>query len=109
LVENGIVILQTFAFIPGDFKNNRKRLKRQMEDNSQKPGPKPGNETPGQRKGPKFNIYWIYGIILLAILGAQLIGGSFGSSSNEYTFENLRQALAKGAIRKGTVFCKQQR
>ncbi len=69
-----------------------------MEDNSQKPGMKPGNETPTPRKGPKFNIYWIYGIILLAILGAQFIGGNFGSTSTEHTFKDLKTKLENGDV-----------
>jgi len=71
-----------------------------MEDNQQKPGLKPGGETPNQRKGPKFNIYWIYGIILLAILGAQFIGGSFGTSPSEHTFQDFKVNLEKGEVAK---------
>lgn len=71
-----------------------------MEDNSQKPGLKPGNDNPNQRKGPKFNIYWIYGIILLAILGAQVISGSFGGGSSEHSFQNLKEDLAKNDVEK---------
>jgi AFG3 family protein len=71
-----------------------------MEDNSQKPG-KPVNETPNSnspRKGPKFNIYWIYGIIVLAILGAQFFGGNFGSSSAEHSFDEFKEYLAKNEV-----------
>ena len=71
-----------------------------MEDNQQKPGMKPGSENPNQRKGPKFNIYWIYGLILLAILGAQFIGGNFGSSPAEHTFQDFKVNLEKGEVTK---------
>jgi cell division protease FtsH len=71
-----------------------------MEDNQQKPGMKPGNENPNQRKGPKFNIYWIYGIILLIILGAQFVGGSFGSGPAEHTFQDFKDNLNKGQVAK---------
>lgn len=74
-----------------------------MEDNQQKPGMKPGSENPNQRKGPKFNIYWIYGIILLAILGAQFIGGNFGSSPTEHTFQDFKDNLDKGQVAKVVV------
>ncbi|MCD6011530.1 MAG: ATP-dependent metalloprotease FtsH [Flavipsychrobacter sp.] len=70
-----------------------------MEENSQKPGMKPGdNNNPNPRKGPKFNIYWIYGIILLAILGAQFIGGNFGGSTTEHSFQDFKENLNKGEV-----------
>ncbi len=74
-----------------------------MEDNQQKPGPKPGDSNPNPRKGPKFNIYWIYGIILLAILGAQFIGGNLGSSTAEHSFQDFKDDLNKGDVAKIVV------
>src|ERR1035437_1271704 len=74
-----------------------------MEDNTQKPGMKPVNDNPNQRKGPKFNIYWIYGIILLGILGAQFMGGNFGNSTVEHSFQEFKDNLAKGQVVKVTV------
>jgi cell division protease FtsH len=73
-----------------------------MEDNKQKPGQKPGSETPpnSPRKGPKFNIYWIYGLILLAILGAQFYGGNFGGNTEEHSFSEFKVYLAKGQVSK---------
>ena len=73
-----------------------------MEDNSQKPGLKPVNDNPNPtpRKGPKFNIYWIYGIILLGILGAQFIGGNFGSNTVDKSFQDFKGDLAKGEVSK---------
>ncbi len=69
-----------------------------MEDNQQKPGLKPGGENPTPRKGPKFNIYWIYGLILLGILGAQFIGGNLGSSTAEHSFQEFKDYLEKGQV-----------
>ncbi len=74
-----------------------------MEDNNQIPGPKPGGENPNQRKGPKFNIYWIYGIILVAILGAQFIGGSFGAATPELSFQDLKVNLQEDKVSKLVV------
>ncbi len=74
-----------------------------MEDNQQKPGQKPGGEGQNQRKGPKFNIYWVYGIILLAILGAQFIGGNLGSSPVEHTFQEFQANLQRGEVAKVQV------
>lgn len=60
---------------------------------------KPGGETPNQRKGPKFNIYWIYGIILLAIFGVQIFGSNLNSNIKEYSFQDFRQNyLDKGKV-----------
>ncbi len=74
-----------------------------MEDNQQKPVLRPGNENPNPKKGPKFNIYWIYGLLLLAILGAQFIGGSFGSSAAEHSFQDFKENLEKGQVDKLVV------
>lgn len=74
-----------------------------MEDNNQIPGPKPGGENPNQRKGPKFNIYWIYGIILVAILGAQFIGGNFGAATPELSFQDLKVNLQEDKVSKLVV------
>ena len=77
-----------------------------MEDNKQKPGMKPGdnpnpNLTP--RKGPKFNIYWIYGLILLAIVGAQFVSGNLGGSAAERGFQDFKDYLNKGEVTKLVV------
>ena len=77
-----------------------------MEDNQQNiPGMKPGNEnnpnTP--RKGPKFNIYWIYGLILLVILGANFVGGNFNNTPAEHSFQDFKQYLDKGQVAKLVV------
>ncbi len=74
-----------------------------MEDNQQKPGLRPGSENPNPKKGPKFNIYWIYGIILLAIIGAQFLGGNFGASTADHSFEDLKDNLTKGQVAKLVV------
>ena len=60
-----------------------------------------GSNTP--KKGPKFNIYWIYGLILLIILGAQFYGGNFGASPVERSFQDLKEYLAKGQVAKLTI------
>jgi AFG3 family protein len=70
-----------------------------MEDNKQRPGMKPGNDSQNPRKGPRFNIYWIYGIILVGILGVQFFGSSMGSSAKEQSFQDFRNNyLDKGLV-----------
>jgi AFG3 family protein len=71
-----------------------------MEDNKQKAGPGPGNNQNNPRKGPKFNIYWIYGLILLAILGAQFYGGNFNATSDEHSSKEMIDYLKKGQVSK---------
>jgi AFG3 family protein len=84
-----------------------------MEDNSQKPGVNPGNDNVNNnnnsnnpRKGPKFNIYWIYGIIVLFVIGAQFIGPNFGSATTEKSFSDLVDLLSKGDVSKLVVINK---
>ncbi|MBS1687686.1 MAG: ATP-dependent zinc metalloprotease FtsH [Bacteroidetes bacterium] len=72
-----------------------------MEDNNkQRPGLGSGdNKTP--RKGPRFNIYWIYGIILLAIIGVQFFSSSFNANTREYSFQEFKtEYLDKGKVAK---------
>lgn len=74
-----------------------------MEDNNKQPSGMRPNDNPNPRKGPKFNIYWIYGIILLAILGANFIGTNFGASSAEHSFQEFRDYLERGQVAKVVV------
>lgn len=64
-----------------------------MKDNKQRPQQPPqqsnngvggsNNEEPRQqRRGPRFNIYWVYAIIIMAIFALQFFGGSFTSMSS---------------------------
>lgn len=71
-----------------------------MEDNKQRPGQRPGNNNPNNpRKGPRFNIYWVYGIILVAIFGVQLFSTGIGSAAKEYSFHDFQTNY----LNKGTV------
>src|SRR5215216_3066469 len=77
-----------------------------MEDNNQRPLPPPGgpaNEPKTPRKGPRFNIYWVYGIIILAILSLQLFSGAFGSSEKTITFQDLRKKLDSNKVERIVV------
>ena len=61
---------------------------------------KPGNNDPNQKKGPKFNIYWIYGIIIMVIIGVQFFGGNLNSMSNEYGFQDFKAYNDKDQVAK---------
>ncbi len=87
-----------------------------MEENKQKTNPgdlRPGGGDNGSgngggpKKGPRFNIYWIYGLILVAILGAQFFGGNFGMSVTEKSFRDMKQYLAKDQVSKLVVVNKE--
>ncbi len=65
---------------------------------------KPVNDNPNSpRKGPKFNIYWIYGLILLAIVAAQIYGGNFNGVTAEHSFQDFTEYLNKGQVAKLVV------
>jgi len=76
-----------------------------MEDNNKaRPGSKPGSENPTPKKGPRFNIYWIYGIILLLIFGVQIFGSNYSSTLKEYSFQDFRKSyLDNGTVDKLVV------
>lgn len=58
-----------------------------MEDNKQRPIP--GNDK-GPRKGPRFNIYWVYGIIFVALIVLQFYTSNVGSSTASKSFQEFR-------------------
>lgn len=91
-----------------------------MEENQQRSPQQPGNnggpnsnsngnpEDPRQqRRGPRFNIYWVYGIIILAVFGLQLFGGSFTGMYSSDTQNNFldfkKKYLDAGQVEKIVV------
>ena len=71
-----------------------------MEDNKQIPGMKPGSNDPNQKKGPKFNIYIIYGIIMLVTMGVLFFGGNLNPLNNEHSFQDFKAYYEKGQVAK---------
>ena len=62
------------------------------------PGIPSGDDKPS-RRGPKFSIYWIYGIIAVVLIGANFLSRSPDAvETNELEFR--QQMLAKGAVEK---------
>jgi cell division protease FtsH len=59
-----------------------------MEENKQRPF-RPSGDNP-QRKGPRFNIYWIYGLILLGILGAEFFISNPVATSQSHSFQEFK-------------------
>lgn len=63
------------------------------------------NKKPG-KKGPKFNVYWVYGLIIAAIFGVQFFSGSFngGVAEDQNNFLDFQKKyLNTGAVEKVVV------
>lgn len=74
-----------------------------------KPGQGPGKDNRSPRKGPKFNIYWIYGIILLLLLSLNFFSGGMGSSEKTMSFLDFRREyLDKNKVKQLVVVNKQE-
>ena len=75
-----------------------------MDEKNQKSGSGTGKDNQGQSaggpKGPKFNIYWIYGLIMVAILGELFYSGNFGANTADKSFDDLKECLAKDQVSK---------
>ncbi len=70
-----------------------------------RPGNKPGNKPGGPTK-PKFNSYWIIGIILLAMIGIQFLGS--GNSLKEIDNNRFFQILEQGDVEKIVIVNKEK-
>lgn len=80
-----------------------------MEDNKFKPGQGPGKDNKPPRKGPKFNIYWIYGIMILLLIGLNFFSGSMSGDGEKMSFQEFRQQyLDKGQVEKLVVVNKSE-
>ncbi len=69
------------------------------------PGNRPGNK-PGVPGKPKFNSYWIIGIILLAMIGLQFLGS--GNNLKEIDSNRFFQVLKEGDIEKIVIVNKEK-
>jgi ATP-dependent metalloprotease FtsH len=68
-------------------------------------GNKPGNK-PGVPGKPKFNSYWIIGIILLAMIGIQFLGS--GNNLKEIDSNSFFQILKQGDVEKIVIVNKEK-
>ena len=50
-----------------------------------------GNKAP--RKGPKFNIYWVYALILAALVGSTLFNGGLRPEASKVTELEVKQSM----------------
>ena len=55
--------------------------------------PPAGNNTPGRpnKKGPKFNLWWIYGTFAIALLAMNFWDKGFTQHAKEETFQNINK------------------
>lgn len=60
---------------------------------------RPREDGGGQRKGPKFNIYWVWAIIFAVLVGFQLFG-SFAPDAKTITDLEFYKMLEKGDVEK---------
>lgn len=74
-----------------------------MEDNKHRPVG-PGNDNKAPRKGPRFNIYWVYGLIFVALIVLQFYSSNFTSQTTTKSFQEFRdEDLYKGRVEKVNV------
>lgn len=75
-----------------------------MEDQQKTPIPN-NNDNKPMRKGPKFNIYWVYGIIFISLIILNFFSGNFNTTTEKsISFQEFRdQYLYRGYVDKLNV------
>lgn len=76
-----------------------------MAEKTNKPGNTGGPNKPGNK--PKFNTYWIIGIVLLALLGMQFLGNT-GSNMVETDSNAFFEMLKSGDVEKIVIVNKEK-
>lgn len=73
-----------------------------MQENQNNKNTPDGKNIPP--KGPKFNIYWVYGIIVSVVLIMLMFGNNFNSSIDTHSFYDFQNNyLNKGIVEKITI------
>jgi len=68
-----------------------------MEDNNKQRSAPGGENKP--RKGPRFNIYWVYGTIFVALIILQFYTSNVGTTTTTKSFQEFRdEYLYKGKV-----------
>lgn len=74
-------------------------------ENNKNPNP---NRPNGEKKGPKFNIYWIYGIIILAIFGLSVFNNSPSTNMKDISYLQFKNDyLEQGKVEKVVIVNKE--
>jgi len=76
-----------------------------MSENEQKPQPPADNSNnplkklkkplPNKPFKPKFNFYWVYGIILLGFVVAEVVGNNMGSTVKQISFQDFTTQILR--------------
>ncbi|OSZ79511.1 AAA family ATPase [Chitinophagaceae bacterium IBVUCB1] len=78
-----------------------------MEENNKRPIP--GSDGKAPRKGPRFNIYWVYGIMVLILLGLQIFGSNLSTGTQAIGFQDFkRDYLDKGIVEEVVIVNKSE-
>lgn len=76
-----------------------------MENNN---NPNPNRPKNGDKKGPKFNIYWIYGIIILAIFGLSVFSNNPSTNMKDISYLQFKnEYLEQGKVEKVVIVNKE--
>jgi len=68
----------------------------------------PGYDNNPKRKGPKFNMYWIYGIIVVALIMLNVFGPGMQTPEKKTSFLEFKQNyLDKGSVKKVVIVNKE--
>ena len=63
-----------------------------------------GADRKPPKKGPRFNIYWVYGIILLLLIGVNFFGNNLGNVAKDVSFQRFKnEYLLPGRVNKVVV------
>jgi len=72
-----------------------------QDDKNIKPNlPERGSDDKNLRKGPKFNIYWIYALIAVALIGYQAFSHSSADSTTITEKDFTQHMLLPGDVQK---------
>ena len=75
-------------------------LKQNDKNNFPRFRPRGDDDNGGQRKGPKFSIYWIWGIIAAVLIGFNLFGSFSPDAHPADEFDFRKYMLANGDVEK---------
>src|ERR1700742_4002361 len=75
-------------------------LKQNDKNNFPRFRPRGDDDTNGPRKGPKFSIYWIWGIIAAVLIGFNLFGTFTPDAQETNELEFRHNMLATGDVEK---------
>ena len=57
------------------------------------------NKDKRDKKEPKFNIYWIYGLLIVAIIAMNFVAGQFTAGAKDFTFNRFEEMARQGDVR----------